>query len=115
MNHRHEKMRLLWNRINTEDFGGQLTEPHFSVSRRANTVEGAFTYARVKGRANQMKLMLHKSMFGDPDKFLAAMLHEMIHQWEVEILGVCAQDTDHHGAFAEKAAALSLKYNVDVM
>lgn len=86
--------------------------PMFSVGRRERRVEGAFTY---NNNGQGKKLMVKSEMFTDPDAFLAVLLHEMIHQWELEVVGVDPQNTNHAGAFREKAAELSKKYNIDVL
>ena len=112
MSRKHERLRSDWRHYNEKDFGGLLTEPVFSVGRRERLVEGAFTYTNT-GR--NKRLMIKGEMFLEEKKYLAVLLHEMIHQWELEVVGVCPQTEDHKGAFAEKAAELIAKYDVPIV
>ena len=112
MTAKHDKLRRTWEHHNKEDFGGLLSPPKFSVGRRERLVEGAFTYTNVGGNK---KLMIKGEMFGKPSQFLAVVLHEMIHQWELEVVGVCPQTADHKGAFAIKAEELTKKYGVPIL
>lgn len=109
---RLDRLKEAWHLHNREDFGGVLEEPHFSVRRRERTVDGAFVYTNT-GR--NKRLMVHTDVFKDEKKFLGTLLHEMVHQWELEVLGICPKGCDHKGQFAEKALDLEKKYGVPII
>lgn len=113
MTAKHDRLRRTWEHHNKEDFGGLLSPPVFSVGRRERLVDGAFTYTN-QGR-NQ-KLMIKGEVFGrSKEEFLGTVLHEMIHQYELEVLDVDPQNANHSGEFVNIADRLAKKYGVPIL
>ena len=93
--------------FNTEDFAGKLSTPHFRVTRSRYT-DGYFEYFTHKARPTS--LVGAKRCFEDEDHLRSTMLHEMLHQYQVEVLG--SSDAPHDSWFRSCARALERKYRI---
>lgn len=98
-----------WRKFNEEAFDGQLQQPYFGVIRSAKT-DGH--YEHYPGRKKKGKIAISRVIFDDEDRMLGTLLHEMVHQWQFEVLG---EDTSgHDDTFKKKARTLEQRYGLEI-
>lgn len=105
---RIETLGAWWEELNEKEFGGRLPEPRFGLTRSRNT-DGFFEH--YPGTKKMGKIVLAQRTFEDDDLFLGTLLHEMIHQYQHEVLERAA---NHDAIFTSIARRLERKYKVRV-
>ena len=86
-------------RFNRRHFGGRLAQIAFRISRRMRTRLGELTVNPRTNRATEIAISRHHLECDGWDEVLHTLLHEMVHQWQVE----SGLDPDHGETFREKA------------
>jgi len=96
------RLRLLHATLNARHFGGSLTTPAFRVSHRTRRRLGAVTV-----RPEGCEISIGRRHVEDDgwDEVERTLLHEMVHQWQVEQ----GLSPDHGGAFRRKARELGIE------
>lgn len=92
-------LKFWHSKINEEFFGGELaTIPIFLV--RSNTAHGYYRYDTISLAT----------------RCLGILMHEMIHQWQHEVMGYDLDNMNnaqaHDSEFADVANSLSIRYNI---
>lgn len=107
-------LRGVWHEFNSSDFGGRLTEPTFLI-HRANKYDGKIYYRSNRYEApfdtEKVTICISDKIFGDWAAVYGTLLHEMIHQYQLQILKV---DAPHDSIFGSIARHLENKYNYPV-
>ena len=105
---RIETLGALHEEFNEAEFSGKLGTPRFGLTRSRNT-DGYyehFTNGRMKS-----SIVISKYCFEDDDLLRGTMLHEMIHQYQHEIL---KRTCNHDAIFCSIARRLERKYKFTV-
>jgi len=93
---------------NELEFSGRLGTPKFGITRSQHT-DGYYehyTHNRYKS-----KIAISKRCFDDEDHLCGTMLHEMVHQYQHEIL---RRTCNHDAIFTSIARRLERKYKFTV-
>ena len=93
---------------NKEVFNGKLATPKFGLTRSKATDGYYDHYPR---RNKKGKIAIAERLFDDEDQLMGTMLHEMIHQYQHEILEV---KTLHDATFRSIARKLERKYKLSI-
>jgi len=94
---------------NHAEFSGKLTTPKFGITRSRKT-DGWFEH--YVGRPNtKTKIALSIRCFTDEELLCGTMLHEMIHQYQHEVLN---RACNHDAIFTAIARRLERKYKFRV-
>lgn len=96
------------NHWNAEVFNGKLSTPGFGVIRSHHT-DGY--YEHYPGRKKKGYIRISKGCFDDEDLLRGTILHEMIHQWQFEIMGI---PCDHDATFKSFAKKLERLYRIQI-
>lgn len=107
-------LHVLFAKYNEEIFHGKLTVPVIRVDGRYKRVDGMFTYSwsgrnnrHVKGSTMKITIARHAA----DEVPCGTLIHEMIHQYQVEILG---RDASHDAIFTSIARKCERVYKVGV-
>jgi hypothetical protein len=100
---------------NTEDFNGKLCTPGFGLTRSRYT-DGYYEHKVKKGWVldgppEKSRIVIAVRCFDDEDLLRGVILHEMVHQYQAEILG---RKCNHDAVFCSICRKLERKYNVRV-
>lgn len=111
---RVDNLRGVWHEFNRDDFGSKLTEPALLI-KRANKYDGKIFYRanRFDQPFNTYKLAIciSEQMFPHWNMVYGTLLHEMIHQYQLQVIG---NDAPHDAVFNSIARKLERKYNYPV-
>ena len=115
MSARLSQLYRLHDEINYDFFNGILLPIRMRLEKR-NTTKWAWyqyslTKARVPRNIERSTIHIHVECFADPDLLLGTMVHEMVHQWQAEIVGM---ECDHGELFMGVCASAEEFYGVDV-
>lgn len=94
--------------FNEEDFGGKLSTPSFGLTRSKAT-DGYFEH--YPGRHRKSKIVISQRLFDYEEAFLGTLIHEMIHQYQFEIL---KENCNHDCIFTSIARKLEKKYDIQI-
>ena len=110
MNNRAGEARFLWYEYNASVFGNKLVEPVIKIDDRASSYWGKFIYSW-SGRTD--KKITDRSrvivLSGDYDE--GVLLHEMIHQYQFEVL---SRQPSHDAIFNSIARKIERMYALEV-
>ena len=107
----------LYEEINAEFFEGRLTPIRLLLETRAKWWLGMYTYsANQRGiihpeRTGRATIHLHAECWREPNTVLGVLVHEMIHQYQAEVLGI---DAEHCPIFKSIARQAKKRYGVPV-
>lgn len=102
----------LWEEFNDTEFGGKL-EPiplllkRFSPWRK----DGQLQWTIRNGKRIALSLEISDAAYKDEDDLQGCMLHEMIHQYQCQVMNV---DADHDAVFNSIARKLERKHGISV-
>ena len=103
-----------WHKYNDEEFSGKLEAPRFGLTRSKAT-DGYYEYQTVKGWLKNPKkrasIVISHGCFDDEDLLCGTILHEMIHQYQAEVMN---RRTSHDAIFTSIARRLERKYKFRV-
>jgi len=103
-----ETIRYWWDHFNEAEFSGRLVEPRFGLTRSRNT-DGYFEH--YPGTKKRTSICISERCFDDEDHLCGTILHEMIHQYQFDILKrVC----NHDAIFTSIARRCERKYKYTV-
>lgn len=105
---RIDTLEYWWEHFNEEEFSGKLSKPYFGITRSKAT-NGYFEH--YPGRNCKSKIAISKECFDDEDLLRGTMLHEMIHQYQFEVLD---RKCNHDAIFCSIARRLERKYKIEV-
>lgn len=114
MNNTASYLRALWYEYNEEIFHGKLTEPVIRVDGRYKRVDGIFQYSWSEKKkrlieSRSMKIIIARhAVIEEPN---GTLIHEMIHQYQVEVLG---REANHDAIFKSIARKCERLYGADV-
>lgn len=113
-NNKVSHLRSVWREFNANDFGSKLREPCILV-KRANGYDGKFWY-RENRHGNpfdiyNVAIAVNDNLFPDYGAVYGTLLHEMIHQYQIQILG---NNGPHDAVFNSIARHLERKYGFNV-
>lgn len=104
-----------WEHYNEAEFGDKLTRLRFGVTRSRHT-DGYYEHKVrdgwiLDGPPENSKIVISVRCFEDEDLLRGVILHEMIHQYQAEIL---KRRCNHDAVFCSIARRLERKYNIEV-
>jgi hypothetical protein len=111
-----KKLYDLHDKINAEFFGGKLGKIRMRLERRNKTKWGWYQHSAnsktgVPFAFERASIHIHKECFADEDRLLGVLVHEMIHQYQAEVLRV---ECDHGRTFKRLQRKAKRKYKVDI-
>lgn len=93
---------------NSEEFNGKLLTPRFGLTRSRHT-DGYFEH--YPGTKRKSKIAISERCFDDEAHLCGTILHEMIHQYQYEVL---QRKCNHDAIFTSIARRLERKYRITV-
>jgi hypothetical protein len=93
---------------NQADFNGKLTTPYFSLTRSKHT-DGYFEHW--PGRKKKGKIAIAARLWEYEEELKGTLLHEMVHQYQHEILD---RKCNHDAVFCSIARKLERKYRMNI-
>ncbi len=99
------ELKKLHERLNRRHFGGKLLPMKFRISSRMRTRLGELTVDSRTNRATEIAISRHHIETDGWDEVTHTLLHEMVHQWQVE----SGYDPDHGETFREKAVEVGVE------
>lgn len=76
-----------WEEFNEKYFGGQLTYPLITIEKMSNRTLGSYApVTESMGISNHIRLNRSFVALNSEERVLETLLHEMIHQWQDEVL-----------------------------
>lgn len=98
-------LEKLHERLNRRHFGGKLLTVRFRISSRMRTRLGELTVDARTSRATEIAISRHHIATDGWDEVSHTLLHEMVHQWQVE----SGYDPDHGETFRRKAVEVGVE------
>jgi len=101
--------------FNEAEFNGKLCTPKFGVTRSKAT-DGYYEHKvkdgwQLDGPPEKSKIVIAVRCFDDEDLLRGVILHEMIHQYQAEIL---KRKCNHDAVFCSIARGMERKYKMEV-
>ena len=103
-----DTLRYWWDHFNEVEFNSKLKEVGLGFIRSSNT-DGYFEHYPGTKRASYMRIS--KRLMDDEENLKGTILHEMIHQYQYEILD---RKCNHDAIFTSIARRLERKYKFSV-
>jgi hypothetical protein len=104
-------IKKIFDKFNTEVFGGALIQPKFSLNIRKGSL--GYIYIDDDGCYN---ISINWRKCGKKDYLvLGTILHEMIHMYHSFVLNIPFEDLDHGPLFESMATELEKKYRIPVI
>jgi hypothetical protein len=99
------ELERLHDKLNEEFFSGKLMHIRILLESRSRYYDGLYTAHYLKHRPNPDRLheatiTIHTKCWSEPNIVLGTLLHEMIHQYQAEVLG---RDCNHDAIFVSIA------------
>ena len=110
MKHRISTLQYWHDHYNKQEFSGKLSTPKFGVTRSRHT-DGYYEHFLDKQRKAKSKIAISSRLWEDEENLKGTMLHEMIHQYQNEILD---RRCNHDAIFCSIARRLERKYKFRV-
>lgn len=106
--YRIETLEAWHDEFNRSEFSGKLSTPRFGLSRSRCT-DGYFEH--FPGTRRRSKIVISYRCFEDEDHLKGTLLHEMLHQYQYEVL---KRKCNHDAIFTSMARRLERKYGMSV-
>lgn len=97
-----------WEHYNKTEFSGKLGPVGFGLTRSRAT-DGY--YEHYPGTKRKCRIVISRGCFEDEDLLCGTILHEMIHQYQHEVLG---RKCNHDAIFCSMARKMERKYKFRV-
>ena len=108
---RVDHLRGVWHDFNRDDFGGKLKEPIFIITK-GKKYDGKIYYRENRyGRpfdVHNLTIAISDRIFPDWALVYGTLLHEMVHQYQLQIL---EYNAPHDAVFNSIARHLEKKYD----
>ena len=105
---RIETLEYWHDHYNTEEFNSKLTTPGFGLTRSRHT-HGYFEH--YPGTNRKSRIVIARQCFDDEQLLKGTILHEMIHQYQYEVLH---RKANHDAIFCSIARRLERVYKLPV-
>jgi len=113
------ELYTLFDKLNAEFFNNKLLKVRILLEKRAKTYDGLYCCHYMHGlpdpkRLDEATITIHKDCWGgcgNPNTVLGTLLHEMIHQYQAEVL---KRKCNHDAIFVSIAKRGERMYGVPV-
>lgn len=105
---RIDTLHYWWDTLNEDEFNGKLTPCGLGLIRSRNT-DGYFEH--YPGTNKKSYIRIAARCFDDEDHLVGTLLHEMIHQYQYEVLD---RKCNHDAIFCSIARRMERKYGFSV-
>lgn len=114
MSKRIDHLRAVYDEFNRNDFSGRLVQPPILI-KRATKYHGKIHYREnrigLPFDTGNVSIIVAEDLFPDWGLVYGTLLHEMIHQYQIQILG---NNAPHDAVFNSIARHMERKYGFNV-